>query len=125
MRERKKIAAIITEYRVPAHADVIVGKFIKGFPTDDGLMARSLALFDRIADGLRAVDGVTEVRGRGCLIGVQLDREARPVVGALREAGVIVGTSGQPQTLRLMPPLTTTDADVDEFLRRFAAVLAA
>ena len=93
--------------------------------TDDGLMARSLALFDRIADGLRAVDGVTEVRGRGCLIGVQLDREARPVVGALREVGVIVGTSGQPQTLRLMPPLTTTDADVDEFLRRFAAVLAA
>ena len=32
--------------------------------TDDGLMARSLALFDRIADGLRAVDGVTEVRTR-------------------------------------------------------------
>ena len=38
MSERKKIAAIITEYRVPAHADVIVGKFIKGFPTDDGLL---------------------------------------------------------------------------------------
>jgi hypothetical protein len=37
MAERKKIAAIITEYRVPAHADVIVGKFIKGFPTDDGM----------------------------------------------------------------------------------------
>ncbi len=32
-----KIAAIVTEYRVPAHADVIVGKFIKGFPTDEGL----------------------------------------------------------------------------------------
>ena len=38
MASRKKIAAIITEYRVPAHADVIVGKFIKGFPTDDGLI---------------------------------------------------------------------------------------
>ncbi|NKB69803.1 MAG: hypothetical protein GKR89_22250 [Candidatus Latescibacteria bacterium] len=37
MAARKKIAAVITEYRVPAHADVIVGKFIKGFPTDDGL----------------------------------------------------------------------------------------
>ena len=33
-----KIAAIVTEYRVPAHADVIVGKFIKGFPIDDGLL---------------------------------------------------------------------------------------
>ena len=38
MVSRKKIAAVITEYRVPAHADVIVGKFIKGFPTDDGLI---------------------------------------------------------------------------------------
>ena len=38
MSDRKRIAAIITEYRVPAHADVIVGKFIKGFPTDDGLL---------------------------------------------------------------------------------------
>ena len=37
MTQRKKIAAIITEYRVPAHADVIVGKFIKGFPTDEGM----------------------------------------------------------------------------------------
>ena len=38
MPERKKIAAVVTEYRVPAHADVIVGKFIKGFPTDEGLL---------------------------------------------------------------------------------------
>ena len=38
MASRKKIAAVITEYRVPAHADVIVGKVIKGFPTDDGLI---------------------------------------------------------------------------------------
>ena len=39
MTERKKIAAVVTEYRIPAHADVIVGKFIKGFPMDEGLIA--------------------------------------------------------------------------------------
>jgi len=38
MPERKKIAAIITEYRPRSHADVIVTKFLKGFPTDDGLL---------------------------------------------------------------------------------------
>ena len=27
---RKKIACVMTEYRVPAHADVIIGKFING-----------------------------------------------------------------------------------------------
>ena len=38
MPKRKKIAAIITEYRPLSHADVIVTKFMKGFPTDDGLI---------------------------------------------------------------------------------------
>eukprot|EP01048_Picozoa_sp_COSAG05_P028692 COSAG05_NODE_9045_length_651_cov_0.802536_1_plen_146_part_10 len=28
----------MTEYRVPAHADVIIGKFLNGFPTDEGLL---------------------------------------------------------------------------------------
>ena len=36
---KKKIAAIITEYRPKSHADVIVSKFLKGFPTDEGLCA--------------------------------------------------------------------------------------
>ncbi|MFH1084791.1 MAG: hypothetical protein V1772_03410 [Chloroflexota bacterium] len=33
----RQIAAIITEYRPLSHADVIVGKFLRGFPCDDGL----------------------------------------------------------------------------------------
>ena len=56
-------------------------------------------------------------------MGVSLDRPARPVVGDLRAAGVIVGTSGRTDTLRLMPPLTTSDAEIDEFLGQLAAVL--
>jgi hypothetical protein len=38
MPDRLKIAAIITEYRPLSHADVIVTKFLKGFPTDQGLI---------------------------------------------------------------------------------------
>lgn len=34
----KRIAAILTEYRPRSHADVIVTKFLTGFPTDDGLI---------------------------------------------------------------------------------------
>jgi hypothetical protein len=37
MSERKKIAAVITEYRPNSHADVVVTKFLKGFPIDEGL----------------------------------------------------------------------------------------
>ncbi len=39
MGEKKKIAAIVTEYRPRSHADVIVTKFLHGFPTDEGLLA--------------------------------------------------------------------------------------
>ncbi len=92
---------------------------------DDDLMPRAVAIFERLAAGLRATEGVTEVRGRGCLLGITLDRAAKPVAGALREAGVLVGTSGRADTLRLMPPVTTTDAEIDDFLGRLADVLAA
>ena len=34
----KKIAAIITEYKAGSHADVIIPKFLHGFPTDEGLL---------------------------------------------------------------------------------------
>ena len=39
MSNRPRIAAIITEYRPRSHADVIIGKFLQGFPTDEGLIA--------------------------------------------------------------------------------------
>lgn len=38
MPERKRIAAILTVYRPLSHADVIVTKFLQGFPTDQGLI---------------------------------------------------------------------------------------
>jgi hypothetical protein len=39
MTAPKKIAAIITEYRPGSHADVVVTKYLKGFPTDTGFFA--------------------------------------------------------------------------------------
>ena len=96
---------------------------------DDGLMERATEIFDRLAAGLRPLDGVAEVRGRGCLVGVGLATPAGPVRDALRTTaggdhdGVIVGTANEPNTIRLMPPLTTTDADIDLFLEAFAEAL--
>ena len=64
MASRKKIAAVITEYRVPAHADVIVGKFIKGFPTDDGLIEPQVDIvsmyLDQIPDNDIGLQGSKE-----------------------------------------------------------------
>ena len=89
----------------------------------DGLMDRAEALFDRIRAGAERLDAVVEVRGRGGLIGVALDRPAKPIVAALRGLGVIAGGSDLPDVMRLMPPLTTTDAEVDAFLAALAQAL--
>lgn len=54
MSERMKIAAIITEYRPGSHAEVLVTKFLKGFPTDEGLFAPRVDVvsfyIDQLAD---------------------------------------------------------------------------
>ena len=37
MADRPRVAAIVSTYHPRSHADVIVGKFVRGFPTDEGL----------------------------------------------------------------------------------------
>ena len=46
----KKIAAIVTVYRPRSHADVLVGKFLHGFPTDDDLQAPRVELASLYVD---------------------------------------------------------------------------
>ena len=50
MSEPKKIAAIITEYRPLSHADVIITKFLEGFPTDDGLLTPRVEIASMYVD---------------------------------------------------------------------------
>lgn len=91
---------------------------------DDDLMRRATVIHAWLTAGLAEMPGVVEVRGKGCLVGVALDRPAAPVRDALRAAGVLVGTSGRPDTLRLMPPLTTTDDEIDACLAALSDALA-
>lgn len=56
---------------------------------------------------------VTEVRGRGMLIAVGLAREiSAEVVDACRQRGLLVNNV-RPNAVRLMPPLNTTDDEID------------
>jgi acetylornithine/succinyldiaminopimelate/putrescine aminotransferase len=78
----------------------------------------------QITDGVRAIRGVTGVRGRGLLLGIVLDREAKGVVKALRERHrIIAGGTSDPNVLRILPPLVLGEAEVAEFLGALAEVL--
>ncbi len=89
---------------------------------DERLLANVREQGRRLAAGLAGLTGVSEVRGRGLLLGAVLDRPVAPVVDACRERGLIVLSAG-PDVLRLTPPLVIGTADVDEALGLLEAAL--
>ncbi|WP_427174225.1 acetylornithine transaminase [Arthrobacter sp. 92] len=78
---------------------------------------------ERLRSSLAAVDGVTEVRGEGLLIGFDLDADVAPaVVTAGLDAGFIVNSPG-PRTIRLAPPLILTNEQADRFIAALPTLL--
>jgi acetylornithine aminotransferase/acetylornithine/N-succinyldiaminopimelate aminotransferase len=69
-------------------------------------------------------DLVREVRGAGYMVGVALAVEPRPVVAALREAGLLAVPAGD-NAVRLLPPLTASAAELAEAADILGRVLAA
>lgn len=86
----------------------------------ENLMDRATVIFDKIAAGLAG--RTRSVRGRGCLIGVELDGPVAPIISALRAHGILVGSSMDPNVMRVMPPINSTDESVAEFVNTFLVV---
>lgn len=91
---------------------------------DDDLAARALALERRLRRGLADLRQIKEITGRGLLLGLTLDRPARPVQLALFERGILVGSAIDPSIIRLLPPLVLTDDEADCFLTAMHEVLS-
>jgi predicted acetylornithine/succinylornithine family transaminase len=67
---------------------------------------------------------IKEVRGEGLMRGIELDRPAAPVVDAARERGLLVNGTAK-TVVRLLPPLTIADAEIDDAIRRLGEALTA
>ncbi len=67
---------------------------------------------------------IIDVRGRGLMIGIQLDMPYKEVRRRLvEEEHCFVGCSGT-DTLRLLPPLCLTEAEADQFIEKLKTVLS-
>jgi acetylornithine/N-succinyldiaminopimelate aminotransferase len=88
----------------------------------DGLLENATAVGDLLRDGV-ADPRVTEVRGRGLLIGIDLDRDvaSRAAAAAMRH-GVIMNDCA-PHRIRLAPPLVLTADQAGEFLAVWQTIL--
>ncbi|MDX6412416.1 MAG: acetylornithine/N-succinyldiaminopimelate aminotransferase [Gaiellaceae bacterium] len=73
--------------------------------------------------GLEKLPSVVEVRGGGLLLGVELDRAVSEIVNGALERGVLVCSAGE-RVLRLTPPLTITDEQIDHALNVLHEVIA-
>ena len=90
---------------------------------DDAVLTRVIELGERLAEGLADLPGVREVRGRGLMRAVEIDDAPGLVRRALLEQRLVLNATG-PTTVRLLPPLTIGEAEVDEALARMTALLA-
>lgn len=77
-----------------------------------GFLAAAAARGRAIRETCR-VGPVVDTQGDGLLIGLRVNRPAAEVVAALRARGILAGGAGDPEVVRLMPPLTLDDAAVD------------
>jgi predicted acetylornithine/succinylornithine family transaminase len=77
----------------------------------------------RLREGLEAMPGVAEVRGRGLMLGVGLPSEdAAELRDRLLGLGLVVNAP-DPGTIRLLPPLNVGVSEVDEGLELLRRVL--
>jgi acetylornithine/N-succinyldiaminopimelate aminotransferase len=89
---------------------------------DDELLGRIRMLGQALLEAAVRLPGVVEARGRGLLVGLELDRAAADVVDAARERGLLVLTAGE-NVVRLAPPLTVGAGEVEEALGVLSSIL--
>ena len=92
---------------------------------EEGLTERTGELSRQVIDRFEpfiASGLVKEVRGLGYLLGVECTRPAKEISRPLREMGILVGSSYDENTFRLLPPLTVGEAEWDEFFAALAKI---
>ena len=89
---------------------------------DEELLEDVRTLGLELVEGVERLTGVVSARGRGLLVGIEVDRPASEVVEAAREQGVLLLTAGE-NVVRLAPPLTVHADEIAEVLRVLDCIL--
>jgi acetylornithine/N-succinyldiaminopimelate aminotransferase len=104
-----------------------VAKHVFDRLSDPALLARVRENGAWLGESLRALalrcDGIRAVRGAGYLWGIDVTRPAGEIVANAREAGMLILTAGD-YTVRLLPPLIATRADLAEGLELLEGALS-
>ena len=92
---------------------------------EEKLLENATKIGDYITDQLAGISGIKEVRGRGLMIGIELESPVGPVRDALLNTHhIFCGYAGK-HTLRLLPSLAIDQAIADRFLESLTKTLGA
>ena len=90
------------------------------FITKTNLLTTVKSFEKRLKIKLGAVRGVTQVRGRGLLLGIVLDGAyAKKVAAKLADRGILVNAANE-ETIRIAPALIVTKVQIDKFITIFS-----
>lgn len=94
--------------------------------TEDGVLAAGARAGERLRTGLEELAArhprvARSVRGKGLMLGVELAAGGKEMVRRCLERGLLVNVIAE-RVLRLLPPLTVSDAEIDEALAVLDAV---
>lgn len=91
----------------------------------DNLMQNAWETGSYLIDALKQLPNITEVRGKGLMIGIELPEEMKHVKKNLLFKHKIFTGEAKPNVIRLLPALNLTKADADIFLEAISEELGA
>ena len=90
---------------------------------DEKLIENALIVGEYLIHELKKIDSIKELRGKGLMIGMEFEEPIKDIRRRLLfEEHVFTGVSGT-NVIRLLPPLTLTIAQANDFIERFKRVL--
>ncbi len=93
----------------------------------ENLFERATLLGERIRSGLtralQDVPAVTDIRGQGLMIGIELDRPCAELVQRAADAGLLINVTAE-RVIRLLPPLIFSDIEADQLVNTLAPLIA-
>jgi acetylornithine/N-succinyldiaminopimelate aminotransferase len=91
---------------------------------EEDLVSNAFIMGNYLMEQLGGIQGIKEVRGKGLMVGIELQFAAAPVrTLLLKEHNMFTGSASNKNTLRILPPLTINKEEVDLFIGAFKTAL--
>lgn len=80
------------------------------------------SLLTRLGSSLSGVEGVRGMRGKGLMLGIELDRPCLDLVGQALAAGILINVTAE-RVVRLLPPLILKDTEAEQIVEQVTELI--